>query len=455
MSYCLKPACEHPQNPEDASYCLSCGSSLLLQERYRAIALIGQGGFGRTFLAVDESQPSKLRCVIKQFVAQLWDRNNQQQAAELFRQEALRLAVLGQHPQIPELLVHCEQDGQQYLVQEFIEGQNLVQELAEDGAFNEKQIRHLLKDLLPVLGFVHDQQVIHRDIKPDNIIRRTPPTSPCQEGAGGGQLVLVDFGAAKYATGKALAQTGTVIGSAEYAAPEQVKGKAAFTSDLYSLGVTCIHLLTQVSPFDMFDHSEDTWVWQNYLTHPVSNSLSCLLDKLLQRATKRRYQSAQEVLDELNRESIQVVSNSLPIIPANTRQDCELVSVTKNSASLADSSRLVTSVLSATVFDPQTQSWYRIPNLTEDSELVRSVAPFLCSRSPIPSNTLVEKLTPQVAATVSVSKKITKFWWLLSALTAVVVLAVTSVSSQPPSPSLGIEHSSQDFLSPTASRGNC
>lgn len=454
MSYCLKPACDHPQNPEDVSYCLNCGSNLLLQERYRAIAPIAQGGFGRTFLAVDESQPSKLRCVIKQFFAQAWNRNNEQQAAELFRQEALRLAVLGKHPQIPELLDHCEHDGQQYLVQEFIDGQNLAQELVEDGAFNENQIRQLLRDLLPVVQFVHDQQVIHRDIKPDNIIRRTLPTLPYQGEARGGQLVLADFGAAKYASGKALAQTGTVIGSAEYAAPEQVKGKAVFTSDLYSLGVTCIHLLTQISPFDLFDSSEDTWVWQNYLSHPVSKSLSCLLDKLLQRATKRRYQSAQEVLDELNSESIQVVSNSLPRIPANNGQNFDLLSVTENSASLTDSSRLVTPVLSATVFDPQTQSWYCIPNLTEHSELVRSVAPFLCSGSPIPSNTLVQKLTPQVAASVSVSKK-TRFWWILSALMAVVVLAVTSVCSQPPSPSLGMEHSSQEFLSSTASKGNC
>lgn len=196
MSYCFQPACKHPQNPSDVSYCRSCGSKLLLQECYRALKPIGQGGFGRTFLAVDESQLFKPSCVIKQFFLQNQSSNNEQKAAELFHQEALRLSALGKHPQIPELLVSFEEDEQQYLVQEFINGQNLEQELAEAGVFNETQIRSLLNELLPVLRFIHDYQVIHRDIKPANIIRRY-----CD-----GQLVLVDFGAAKCVTGTALAK---------------------------------------------------------------------------------------------------------------------------------------------------------------------------------------------------------------------------------------------------------
>jgi serine/threonine protein kinase/sugar lactone lactonase YvrE len=281
---------------------------LLLHQRYQALKLIGQGGFGRTFLAVDGGKPSKPRCVIKQFFPQPSSLNYAQKAAELFRQEAKRLKELGKHPQIPALLASCEQDGQQYLVQELIEGQNLTEELAEEGAFNEAQIRELLSSLLPVLKFVHDHQVIHRDIKPANIIRRTTSTSPGVRGgtSGGrvgmrrkGQLVLVDFGAAKFATGTALIRTGTSIGSAEYTAPEQIRGKAVFASDLFSLGVTCIHLLTQITPFDLFDSSEDTWVWRDFLINPVSDSLARILDKLLQSATKRRYQSAADVLSDL------------------------------------------------------------------------------------------------------------------------------------------------------------
>jgi serine/threonine protein kinase len=88
------------------------------------------------------------------------------------------LEQLGKHPQIPELFAHVEQDNRQYIVQEFIDGQNLAEELAQTGAFAEKEIRRLLGDLLPVLQFIHEGQVIHRDIKPENIIRRrTPPQS--------------------------------------------------------------------------------------------------------------------------------------------------------------------------------------------------------------------------------------------------------------------------------------
>lgn len=290
MSYCLNPNCQKPQNPRDIKFCLTCGSKLLLKERYRAIKLIGQGGFGITFLAVDEDKPSKPRCVIKQFFPQAQGTNTVQKAVELFNQEAVRLDELGLHPQIPELLAYFTQDDRQYLVQEFIDGQNLAQELQQQGTFNETQIRQLLNDLLPVLQFVHEHQVIHRDIKPENIIRRTSDR----------QLVLVDFGASKFATGTALLRTGTSIGSPEYVAPEQLRGKAVFSSDIYSLGATCIHLLTQVSPFDLYDISEDAWVWRQYLRSPVSDSFGRILDKMLESAINRRYQSASEVLKDLN-----------------------------------------------------------------------------------------------------------------------------------------------------------
>jgi len=292
MSYCLNPACQQPQNPDRANFCQTCGSRLRLAERYRAIRLIGQGGFGRTFLAVDEALPTQPCCVIKQFLPSNPGRNLQK-AAELFRQEAERLAELGRHPQIPKLLAHFEQEDGQYLVQEFIDGQNLAEVLAEEGPFSETEILELLDDLLPVLRFIHSYQVIHRDIKPENTIR--PKT--------GDRLVLVDFGASKYATGTALIRTGTVIGSAGFVAPEQAIGRAEFASDLYSLGVTCVHLLTAMHPFDLYSVSEDDWVWHQYLVEPVSDKLEKVLDKLLQRATSQRYQTATEVLQDLSSKS--------------------------------------------------------------------------------------------------------------------------------------------------------
>ncbi len=313
MSYCLNPHCPKPENPHDVKFCRTCGSKLLLKERYRAIKPIGQGGFGKTFLAVDEDKPSKPRCVIKQFYPQSQGANSLAKAVELFNQEAVQLDELGKHPQIPELLAYFTQEDRQYLVQEFIDGQNLAQKLAHKGAFNEIQIRQLLNDLLSVLQFCHARQVIHRDIKPENIILRESDR----------KLVLVDFGAAKSATGTALNQTGTSIGSPEYVAPEQMRGRAVFASDIYSLGATCVNLLTQRSPFDSYDTNNDTWVWQQYLKTPVSNQLSRILNKMLESIPIRRYQTVDEVLKDLNQQSQvaatpAIASKPIPQAPSNS-----------------------------------------------------------------------------------------------------------------------------------------
>jgi serine/threonine protein kinase len=310
MSYCLNPRCPKPENPTRTNFCLTCGSKLLLKDRYRTIKPLGQGGFGKTFLAIDEDKPSHPPCVIKQFFPQAQGTNTVHKAAELFTQEAARLDELGRHPQIPELLAYFSQDSQQYLVQEFIDGIDLAHELAINGAFNEAQVRSLLNDLLPVLQFVHQHQVIHRDIKPENIIRRR-----CNN-----QLVLVDFGASKVATGTALARTGTAIGSAGFAAPEQNLGRAVFASDIYGLGVTCIHLLTQMHPFDLFDPSENAWVWRDGLKSPVSDALGRILDKMLEHPLNRRYQSATDVLKDLNVQTPTgvAIKQQMPVIPAAT-----------------------------------------------------------------------------------------------------------------------------------------
>src|SRR5919199_1202241 len=332
MSYCLNPHCQNPtSNPARTKFCQTCGLNLLLKERHRAVELISQGGFGRTFLAVDEHKPSKPPCVIKQFFPQALGPDKAQKAAELFAQEAVRLDDLGQHPQIPELFAHFEQDGRQYLVQEFIDGHNLAQVLAAKGAFNETQIRNLLSSLLPVLEFIHNHHIIHRDIKPENIIYRPD-----------GQLVLVDFGAAKYATGTALLKTGTTIGTPEFIAPEQARGKAVFASDLYGLGVTCIYLLTRVSPFHLFDTGEAAWMWRNYLANnPVSDELGCILDKLIENATKRRYQSAAEVLKDLNSLPTQATftpRRGVPLLPPPPQQQVLAVTFSPDGQTLISGS---------------------------------------------------------------------------------------------------------------------
>ncbi len=261
---------------------------MLLQERYRLMKQIGKGGFCKTFLAVDEGQFSPVPCVIQEL-------SPESETSKSFQQKAQQLEELGKHPQIPALLAYFQQNEYFYLVQEFIAGTNLAQVVEEEGAFNETQIWQLLEDVLPVFQFISDRNIIHRDIKPHNIIRRSPITKK-------GDLVIVDFSTAKIVTEIDRLISQTSIGSPEYAAPEQARGKAVFASDLYSLGITCIYLLTQIPPFDLFDIANDCWVWQQYLTTKVSDRLAQILDKLLQNAVNRRFQSADEVMQAMGME---------------------------------------------------------------------------------------------------------------------------------------------------------
>ena len=289
ITQCLNPNCLHV-NLTDTKLCEKCDSTLLLMDRYRAVSLLGQGGFGRTFLAIDEFKPSKPRCVIKQFLPEVKSKNAIKKATELFEREATRLDELGQHQQIPELLAFFNQEERKYLIQEFIDGDDLAKELESEGIFNRQKITELLDDLLSVLDFVHSKNVIHRDIKPENIIRRKKDN----------KLVLVDFGAAKEAVEGNVSVVGTIIGSVAYIAPEQAVGKAKFASDLYSLGATCLHLLTGIEPTELFDVTEGEWMWREYLQdNEIDYELSRVLDKLVEGATKRRFQSVSEVIEIL------------------------------------------------------------------------------------------------------------------------------------------------------------
>lgn len=280
---------------------MSCGKSLRLKGLYEANALIGQGGMGRTFRAKDWGRMGQ-PCAIKQFLPQWSEPALIKKAIALFEREAEQLQLLGSHPQIPELISYFEEDGYLYLVQELIEGENLYVELQCQGIFSETKISQLLTNLLPVLQFIHEHQVIHRDIKPENIIRRAGinPLSQGRHGARAeGDLVLVDFGAAKEITHNTAGRTGTLIGSAEYIAPEQARGKAVTQSDLYSLGVTCLYLLTGISPFDLYDDHSDRWIWQTKLQTPISEHLAQILNRLIEPAIANRYASAKAVLEDL------------------------------------------------------------------------------------------------------------------------------------------------------------
>ncbi|TAF09840.1 MAG: serine/threonine protein kinase [Nostocales cyanobacterium] len=289
MSQCLNPDCLY-ENPQGTSFCQRCGNKIILDDRYLPVKFIGEGGFGRTFQAVDVKRLNT-PCVIKQFLPQQAGSSSLQKATELFQQEAKRLQELGKHPQIPDLLAFFSQDSRLYLIQEFIDGQNLLEELDTQGKFNESQIKNILTELLPVLQFIHDNKVIHRDIKPENIIRSK-----------NGKLFLIDFGVSKETSSSIVTKIGTITGTPGYAPPEQFRGMVYPSSDLYSLAVTCVRLLTGLfqksdGSDQLFDTINMEWQWQKYVS--LSQELTDILETMLQDIPKKRYHSATEVLAAL------------------------------------------------------------------------------------------------------------------------------------------------------------
>ena len=298
MTCCLNPYCPKPDNPDGNRYCQTCGTELIaiLRSHYRVIKLLGEGGFGRTYLAEDIDKLNEY-CVVKQFTANVQGTGALNKATQLFEQEARQLQQLGKHPQIPTLYAYFEEGKQLFLVQEYIEGETLSQLIEKQGVWKEPQVKQLLEDLLPVLKFVHEQKVIHRDITPNNIIQRR----------GDDCFVLIDFGVAKQLSTTVLqTKMGTRIGADGFAPIEQLQGGEAYpASDLFSLGVTCFYLLTQVHPYDLFLEDGYGWTrnWEQHLKQSISQEFKEILTKLLQKDVRQRYQSVSDILTALRSHS--------------------------------------------------------------------------------------------------------------------------------------------------------
>ncbi|NEP17015.1 MAG: protein kinase [Leptolyngbya sp. SIO4C1] len=215
----------------------------LLANRYQIKHLLGQGGFGQTFLAQDTQLPASPPCVVKQLKPLITDAQTLKTARRLFDLEVQTLYRLGQHDQIPLLQAHFEEQGEFYLIQEFIPGQSLQTRLRQQKRLAPAAVAQLLQDLLTVLDFVHQQRVIHRDIKPANLILRQPDD----------RAVLIDFGAVKQLTTEIATHPDrmretVVIGSAGYMPAEQRAGRPCFGSDLYAVGMICLRALTGLAP---------------------------------------------------------------------------------------------------------------------------------------------------------------------------------------------------------------
>ncbi|MBD2039316.1 serine/threonine-protein kinase [Microcoleus sp. FACHB-672] len=299
------------ENPAGNRFCHQCGDKLapsvaggmsagiILDDRYRVILQLGQGGFGRTYLVEDINRFNE-RCVLKEFAPQVQSGSALQKAQELFEREAGVLYKL-QHPQIPRFreLLRGQMAGVEslFLVQDYIEGQTYRELLnsrkSQRQLFSEEEVTQLLLQLLPVLDYIHSQGVIHRDISPENLILRNSDRLP----------VLIDFGGVKEVAVSAISKFSqlafsTHIGKPGYAPEEQLKkGKAFPSSDLYSLAVTALVLLTGKEPQDLYNSFKAIWQWRQVVS--ISPNLAAILEKMLLRNPSQRYQTAGDVIQAL------------------------------------------------------------------------------------------------------------------------------------------------------------
>ncbi|HAC65835.1 MAG TPA: serine/threonine protein kinase, partial [Cyanothece sp. UBA12306] len=289
--------------------CRGCGEDLsqtakeYLFHQYRVIKILGEGGFGRTYLVQDTHLRDQLR-VLKKLITPM-EGNNLKKVQELFQREAKRLSEFS-HAQIPKLHAYFLENDSLYLVQEFIDGHDLLKEVLQNGRFKQKKILQLLQELLPVLDYIHSHKVLHRDIKPENIMRRRS-SAP--------NLILIDFGAAKQFNSTLQQKGANVIYTPGYAAMEQMMGQPCPGSDIYSLGVTSLRLLTQSFPSHdqygnridklcFYDRKGLNWQWKEYAKNQaiaVDQKLADILDKMIEPCLENRYSCAQEVLADIER----------------------------------------------------------------------------------------------------------------------------------------------------------
>ena len=341
MYYCTRPHCPSPENrfpdspdPHTTSgiFCQACGMPLILRGKrghYQTIKPVGKGGFGATFQAIDLDSVNQRQCVIKRLNIKIDEIREEYKNPEIvdkivegikaaFDREAQVLEFLGDNSgNIPTLYDYfsftAPAFGQQeepefkYLVQQYIEGENLSQELRRKSRFSETEILNFLKQILPVLQFIHDQNSIHRDIKPSNIVRETATQ----------RLFLIDFGAVKQVvSGETNMKKSVPFFTKVYASPEQrEEGRIAEvypSSDLYSLAVTCLELLTGITPVDYLDNNYRNWRQQ--ASKIISPSLANILDKMLKVNPRHRFQSAAEVMTAVNEARITTPPTAPPTI---------------------------------------------------------------------------------------------------------------------------------------------
>lgn len=284
----------------------------LLNNRYQVLQVLGSGGFGETFLAQDTQMPSHKRCVIKKLRPLINNPQMYQLVQERFQKEAAILEDLGdRNSQIPRLYAYFSEGGEFYLVQEYIEGQTLTEKFQQQGVLNEITVKEIVINILQILEFVHSKGIVHRDIKPDNIIWRLTDNKP----------VLIDFGAVKVTMNTAMSPSGNptqsiVIGTPGFMPMEQSVGRPVFASDIYSLGLTAIFLLTGKYPQDLpTEPTTGNILWRHCAPY-LSVSFGDILDKAIACHQGDRYPTAKEMLMALQTPiSANIPGNISTILP--------------------------------------------------------------------------------------------------------------------------------------------
>jgi serine/threonine protein kinase len=277
----------------------------IVGKRYKLISQLGVGGFGQTFLAQDLHLPDRPRCVVKRLLGRANNTKHLQTARRLFNTEARALYQLGRHSQIPSLFAHFEENQEFYLVQEFIEGEPLTRQIIKGKPWAEDQVILLLRDILQILAFVHQQHVIHRDVKPSNLIRRRRDN----------KLVLIDFGAVKQVSLQSAApdtksDLTIAIGTQGYIPNEQLAGKPRYSSDIYAVGLAGIQALTGVSPTEIDDDTQTGELDWRIHAPSISSELAEFLDRMVCYDFRDRYLTAVEALDALQRLSVEASESS-------------------------------------------------------------------------------------------------------------------------------------------------
>ncbi len=263
---------------------------------YPIIKELGDGGFGKTYLATNTLLPSRPYCVLKQLKPVASDPQLQQLIRERFEKEGATLESLGNgsNGKIPRLYAYFVEQGEFYLIQEYVDGQTLTERVRTHGLFTEREVKDLLTNILPTLAYVHGKGIVHRDIKPDNIMLRRDDNTP----------ILIDFGAVKETMGTTVTASGNstrsiVIGTPGFMPVEQISGRPMYASDIYALGLTAIYVLTGRIPSEIeTDPSTGNINWQPHALG-ISPHLIGVIDRAIQPSSRDRYASANEMLAAL------------------------------------------------------------------------------------------------------------------------------------------------------------